>query len=88
MLIFRPFLYIVTHHVGNQSLKEYRHAYEVRWSIIYILCFAIVWFVNSQFCIATEMNYGLLVLIFKCALFLQNYVYLNLKMNFSSSIGI
>ena len=42
MLIFRPFLYIVTHHVGNQNLKEYRHAYEVRWSTICILCFAIV----------------------------------------------
>ena len=71
MLIFRPFLYIVTHHVGNQNLKEYRHAYEVRWSMICILCFPIVWFVNSQFCTATEMNYGLLVLIFKCPLFLQ-----------------
>ena len=42
MLIFRPFLYIVTHHVGNQNLKEYRHAYEVRWSIICFLCFPIV----------------------------------------------
>ena len=64
MLIFRPFLYIVTHHVGNQNLKEYRHAYEVRWSMICILCFPIVWFVNSQFCTATEMNYGSLVLTF------------------------
>ena len=42
MLIFRPFLYIVTHHVGNQNLKEYRHAYEVGWSIICFLCFLIV----------------------------------------------
>ena len=63
-LIFRPFLNIVTQYIGNQNLKEYRHAYKLRWSIICILCFLIVWFVNSQSCTATEMNYGLPGLIF------------------------